>query len=230
MNRRTHHLALALSLSLGLLCASPVSHAQSVLKLNAFNANSVQNFSPEALFSFALLGISVKPLGNTQQALASFVMPITETVYNKSKYTGLGTAPVAGGSIGSALSIERNAGLGSANPRITLANFRINYHTKQVLADATIAGQGTVARLPIYTFNVERPMAQEPNEYGLLSLDENLNNLRMTPEGINLFVNGLKLPPFVGWIMGAMQFGNLSQTVLLLPRLTPVLDAPYAAL
>ncbi len=226
MRHRLH--AITLATCLGLSVASPCQ-ADSVTKLNVFLANSAQNFSFEALVSFAVLGIKVKPLGNTQQVLTTFVMPITETIYGPSKFTALGTAPYAGGSIGSGLWIERNAGLGNGNPRITLANFRTDYHTKQVLADATIAGQKTVQRMPIYTFNVARPMAQEPNELGMPSLDEELNQLRMTPEGIALFVRGLNLPPFIGTIMRSMQFGTLNQSVILLPRLPPANDAPYVA-
>ncbi len=223
--RRSSFAALGLAAAL----SAPAAWADSVTKLNVFLASSVQTFSPIAQFSFALLGIKVLPLGNTSETLGVFTMPITETTYGPSKFKGLGTSPIAGGSIGSALSIQRTVQNGKTAPRITLANFRIDYHTKQVLADATIAGQATVPRMPIYTFNVGRPMAQELNESGMLSLDEKLDTLKMTSEGIALFVNGLNLPSFVTPIMKAMQFGTLAQTVILLPRLPPAPDAPYVA-
>lgn len=222
--------SLLAALGLAAALSAPAAWADSVTKLNVFLATSVQTFSAEALVSFKLLGIKVKPLGNTSEALGVFAMPITETTYGPSKFKGLGTAPKAGGSIGSALSIERTVLTGEPAPRITLANFRIDYHTKQVFADATIAGQPTVPRMPIYTFNVARPMAQELNEAGMLSLDEKLDKLKMTPEAIALFITGLDLPDFVETIMQAMQYGTLVQTVILLPRLpAPVSDAPYVA-
>jgi hypothetical protein len=205
------------------------AHADSVTKLNGFLANSIQTFSPEALVAYGLLGISVQPLGNTTELLGTFTMPITETIYGPSKYVGLGTAPYAGGSIGSALAIERKVLTGAANPRITLANFRIDYHAKLVTADATIAGQATASQLPIYTFNVARPMAQELNEVGMLSLDEKLDNLKMTPQAVSLFMSGLKLPTFARPVMQILDFGSLVQTVVLLPRTSPISDAPYVA-
>jgi hypothetical protein len=217
------------ALCLTALSFTSVAHADSVTKLNGFQANSVQTFSPEALASFALLGVSVQPLGNTTELLGTFTMPITETIYGASKYVGLGAAPYAGGSIGSALSIERKVLTATSNPRLTLANFRINYHTRQVLADATIAGQATTSQMPIYTFNVARPMAQEINEAGMLSLDEKLDNLKMTPEAVKLFMAGLKLPTFARPVMQMLDYGSLVQTVILLPRPSPVLDAPYVA-
>lgn len=220
----------AACMGLAAALSAPCARADSITKLNGFLANSVQTFSPEASLSFALMGIKFKPLGNTSSALGSFIMPITETTYGASKYKWLGTSPIAGGSIGAALSIERTVLTGAANPRLTLANFRTDYHTKMVYADATIAGQKTVAKVPIYTFNVARPMAQEVNEEGLLSLDEKLDQLKLTPEGMDLFVNGLKLPTWVRPIMQAMKYGTLVQTVVLLPRLTPVPDSPYVPL
>lgn len=205
------------------------AHADSVTKLNMFMANSAQTFSPAALVSYRLMGISVKPLGNSSELFGTFIMPITETVYGKSAYQGLGTAPYAGGSIGSALSIERKLLTSSTTHRITLANFRINYHTRQVLADATIAGESTIGQMPIYTFNVARPMAQELNEIGMLSLDEKLDKLKMTPQGLDLFMRGLKLPAYTKAVLQVMDFGTLTQSVLLFPRLTPVTDAPFIA-
>ena len=217
------------SFCLTALAFTPSAHADSVTKLNMFLANSAQTFSPAALVAYALMGISVKPLGNSTELLGTFIMPITETVYGKSAYQGLGTAPYAGGSIGSALSIERKMITSTTTPRITLANFRINYHTRQVLADATIAGESTISRMPIYTFNVARPMAQELNEVGMLSLDEKLDKLKLTPQGLDLFMSGLKLPAYTKVVMQTIDFGTLVQTVVLLPRLTPVTDAPFVA-
>ncbi len=218
-----------------MLTQSPLAKADSVMLLNGLQANSVQTFSAGAATAFALSNIKITPKGNATQPeigqlkVPIMIMPITSTTYAKSKYVGLPTAAVAGEAKGSALEFERDNLLGRTYG-LTLANFRTDYHARTVSADVTVRGEATVGQVPIYRFEVQRAMAQEPDANGLmLGFNERLGELKLTPEAADLFIRGLNLLPITRKLLLNLDYGTLYQSVILLPRLPAAINKPYVA-
>lgn len=211
-----------------LACAFGATHANAQLRLpvNTLTADSVQTFSQDALGAFDLKGVSITAKGNTRASDASYRMPITELYLGPSKYTGVAGAIYKGGAVGSALLISRASEVTGQRIGLTLANFRINYHSKQVVADVTPLGGKTTPEQAIYNFKVVRPIVQEPNAQGKLALEEVLGDLRFTPETIRALVNALELDEIDEAVISDLDNGKLVQKIDLTPRAaTPA--APY---
>lgn len=202
------------------------AHAQTRLSINGLVADSVQTFSADALDAFSLKEVSVTARGNTAGAAGSFRMPITEIYLGASKYTGIGGGVVKGGSIGSALEITRISEESGRRIGLTLANFRIDYHRKLVLADVTPWGGKTVPEQAVYTYKVRRAMATEPDASGKLVLDERLVGLRLTPSMIERFTQALELDEISVAVIESTDFGELRQKIDIALR-TPVSATPY---
>ena len=123
------------------------------LPTESLQANSVQAFSEKALTQNKLLGIEVTPLGNATATATTgaYNLPVTSISVNSSLKVTSGAA------VGSALEISRlNDDLVKVG--ITLANFKINFETHQVLADVTPFGGVTVPQQAVYTFNEATPL------------------------------------------------------------------------
>ena len=202
------------------------AHAQLTVPVNTLTADSVQEFTDTARTSFALFGIQVTGKGNTREVEGTYVMPITSITLGKSKYVGTPDATVKGSSTGSALDIHRTDK--GVLRRITLANFTVDYHRKLVLADVTPLGQSVIPQTPVYHFTVKRPLDLNINAQGLIQLDEQLVNLRLTDSMIQTMSSALNLPSFAGAVMKATDYGTLAQTILVKWRTaTPM--TPYVA-
>lgn len=202
------------------------AHAQLTVPVNTLTADSVQEFTEMAQDSFDLLGIQVTAKGNTRKLDGTYRMPITSITLGKSKYVGTPDAAVKGSSTGSALEIAR---LDRGTRRnVTLANFTVDYHRKLVLADVTPLGQSVIPQTPVYHFTVKRPLDLNINAQGLIQLDEQLVNLRLTDSMIQTMSSALNLPSFAGAVMKATDYGTLAQTILVKWRTaTPM--TPYVA-
>jgi hypothetical protein len=191
---------------------------------NSLVANSVQAFSQEALDAFDVASVTVTPLGNATAGAAAgaFVMPITSIT------VGSGLKITNGEAKGSALEIARlyrGAKLG-----IVLANFSINYTTKQVLADTTTLGGSTVKQAPVYNFNVATPLAIKYKFPMNITGHEVLDQLTLTPEMSNAMAAGLGLSTGLRAAMDSIAtFGSLTQDVSVKMRPKAVSAKAYVA-
>ena len=229
MNTRLHSL---MRWTTAVVCAfgATTASAQLRISLNGVSGDSVQIFSEDALGAFDLKGVTVAAKGNTVQTNgSSYRMPITEIYLGPSKYTGLAGGIFKGGAIGSALLIARTSEVSGKRIGLTLANFRIDYHRKQVLADVTPVGGKTTAGQAIYNFKVLRPMVQEPNAQGKLALEEVLGNLIFTPETLASLTAALELDELATFVISELDNGKLVQKIDLTLR-APVPTAPYVPL
>lgn len=193
------------------------------LPVNALVADSVQTFSQEALDNFDIFTIAVSPLGNTTQSAtnpAQYSLPIT------SVSVGWDLKVQKGGASGSALNIVRTFRSGR-QASIVLANFNIDYGTKQVYADATPKGGVTTKQLAVYNFNVLTPLAIKYVFPFSITMHEELNTLKFTPAAVDAIMAGLELNAVVRPVVEAQDNGTLTQDIALKFRAKAVSATPY---
>lgn len=213
-----------LALAAALTAAPLAAHAGLSLTIptNALQADAVQGFSKAALASFRAVDIEVKPLGNATPvgtAGDAYNLPITSITLELIKIAG-------GASVGSALEFTRYDDFDEFH-RLTLANFAINFNTKQVLADATIAGQATKPKTPIYNFNEQTSLGLKYQFPLSITGHQVLDKLFLTPEAKQVFTEGLSLPPFTKPILDSTDFGTITIDVAVKFRSKPVSTRPY---
>lgn len=195
---------------------------------NALVADSFQTFSQEATDGFDLTGVVITPLGNAQAVAntpGSFRLPITSIT------VGSGLKIAGGQASGSALEIARTAPprtpLAGQKVGLVLANFSINYETKQVLADTTTLGGETVKQQPTFNFNVATPLGIKYRFPLTITGNEVLDQLTLTPEARQTQINALQLRAFeVGALDSIPSFGTLQQKIEVKFR-KAVSTAPY---
>ena len=186
-------------------------------------ANSVQAFAQEAQDAFAAGGVTVTPLGNATAVAGvdgAYSFPITSiTISNSFKIS-------SGSASGSALQITRvDRSLGTVG--VTLANFSIDYDTKQVLADTTPLHGTTVKQQPLYNFHTATPLGIKYQFPLSITGHEVLDQLTLTPEAHASFVSGLALPSYlVAALDSITSFGTLTQDIVVKAR-KAVSTKPY---
>lgn len=203
------------------------AQAQTRVSINGLVADSVQVFSQDAMDAYSLKSVTVSARGNTAGSGDTFRMPITEIYLGNSKYTGIGGGIVKGGAVGSALDISCLSEITGRRIGLTLANFRIDYHRKLVMADVTPHGSQTIANQAVYTYKVRRAMAIEADASGKLVLDERLVGLRLTPTMITQMTQALELDEVSVAVIESIEFGELKQKIDIAFR-SPVSATPYA--
>lgn len=216
------HIAIA-AMCLGIAMGA---QAKTRVSINGLVADSVQVFSQDAMDAFAIKSVTVSARGNTAGGGDTFRMPITEIYLGPSKYTGIGGGIFKGGSIGAALEMTRVSTRSGKLIGTTLANFRIDYHRKLVLADVTPIGGATLPEQPVYTYTVRRAMAIEPDASGKLTLEESLTGLRLTSSMVQHFKQVLELDKISTVIIESIEFGELKQKIDIAYR-SPVSATPY---
>lgn len=175
------------------------------LPTESLQANSVQAFSEKALKQNKLLGIEVTPLGNATatSTAGAYNLPVTSISVNSSLKVTSGSA------VGSALEISRlNDDLVKVG--ITLANFKINFETHQVLADVTPFGGVTTAQQAVYTFNEATPLNLKYKFPLTITGTQLLDKLFLTPEGIAALTSALELPEFAPDLLVKTDFGTIA--------------------
>lgn len=195
---------------------------------NALVADSVQKFSEVAMDAFSVAGVEVIPLGNATAVPGTedaFKLPITTITISGFKIAG-------GDAKGSALEISRTAprGTPSAGKKVgvTLANFTINYVTKQVLADITPLGGTTDRQAPLYNFNVATPLGLKYKFPLTVTGREVLDQLTLTQQTREAFITKLELRAFeIGALDTVDTFGTLTQEIFLKFRPVPVSNKLY---
>ena len=175
------------------------------LPTESLQANSVQAFSEKALTQNKLLGIEVTPLGNATATATTgaYNLPVTSISVNSSLKVTSGAA------VGSALEISRlNDDLVKVG--ITLANFKINFETHQVLADVTPFGGVTVPQQAVYTFNEATPLNLKYKFPLTITGTQLLDKLFLTPAGIAALTSALELPEFAPDLLVKTDFGTIN--------------------
>ncbi|MCH8181486.1 MAG: hypothetical protein IIA02_17165 [Proteobacteria bacterium] len=230
MTRTFAHRAIrsfALGSAFAAIAAAPMSaHALGLalsLPTNAIQADAIQAFSPDAQGANELVGITIEPRGNAT------AVPGTPGAYNLPVTSiSLQLTGVAGGaSTGSALEFNRINEDTGLPKRVTLANFRIDFTTRQVLADATQSGKGTVANTPIFNFHEKTPLGLKYRFPLGLGGQQVLDQLFLTPEAKKVFMEGLELPDFTEEVLSVLDFGTITVNVVAMPRTRPVSSRPY---
>lgn len=213
------------------ISASALSSAQAAgltIGFQGTQSNSVQTFSDITMKAFKALKVTVSAKGNATvsgTAGNAFSFPVTKIV--------VGTKPIimSGSAVGSALSIERPDYDENDNDvvrGVTLANFTINYETKQVLADTTAKGGKTTPQMPLYNFTVATPLALKYRFPLTVTGHEVLNDLRLTPEAKAAMTGALNLPEFAIPSLNE-DFGTLTQDINTNARKPAVSTTPYVA-
>lgn len=174
------------------------------LPTESLQANSTQNFSQDALDQFDLFAIGVTALGNATATATpgSFNLPVTSISVNSSLKVSSGSA------VGSALEIARTYRGNKVG--VTIANFKINFETHQVLADVTPIGGTTVPQMAVYTFNEATPLGLKYKFPLSISGTQLLDKLFLTPDGITIIAKALALPAFAPALMATTDFGNIA--------------------
>ncbi|MDE2594439.1 MAG: hypothetical protein KGL57_09385 [Burkholderiales bacterium] len=203
------------------LAASAASASALTLPTDALQANSVQAFSQDALDQFDAFAITVTPLGNATatSTAGAFNLPVTSITVNSSLKVTAGTAT------GSALEIART--LRGAKVGVTIANFKLNFETNQVLADVTPIGGVTIPQMAVYNFNVATPLGLKYKFPLSITGHEVLDQLFLTPDGITAIAKALVLPSFAPALMKQTDFGTITIDVGLGLRLPPVSTTSY---
>ncbi|MGE5453035.1 MAG: hypothetical protein ACM3VZ_14465 [Acidobacteriota bacterium] len=191
------------------------------LPTEALQANSVQAFSQAALDQFDIFTITVTPLGNATPTATTgaYNLPVTSISVNSSLKVTAGTAT------GSALEIARM--YRGAKVGVTIANFKLNFETNQVLADVTPIGGTTIPQMAVYNFNVATPLGLKYKFPLSITGHEVLDQLFLTPDGITTIATALALPKFAPELMRTTDFGTITIDVGLGLRLPPVSTTPY---
>ncbi|MBI2731812.1 MAG: hypothetical protein HYX44_00380 [Aquabacterium sp.] len=214
----------SIAVATALVAAGASAHANLTIPANSLVANSVQAFSQESLDAFDVGGVVVTPLGNATavpNVAGAFSLPITSiTIDNSLKI-------VAGDAKGSALEISRvDRKLGKV--AVTLANFTLNYKTKQVLADATPLGGTTTKQMAVYNFNVATPLGIKYKFPLTITGHEVLDQLTLTPEMSAMQKSALALNVVLSAALDSITtFGTLTQDILVKLRDKPVSTTPY---
>ena len=192
------------------LTAAAASASALTIPTQSIQANSIQSFSEDALTQFALFDITVTPLGNATPANtdgSAFNLPVTSISISSSLKIASGAA------VGSALELARIYRGNKVG--VTLANFKINFETSQVLADVTPIGGTTVAQMPIYTFNVAQKLSLKYTFPLTVTGTEVLDKLFLTPEALPVIVKSLALPAFAEPLAKETDFGKITVDVKL---------------
>ncbi|TDP80748.1 hypothetical protein EV672_11184 [Aquabacterium commune] len=220
-----HHAIRAFALGAAIV-AAPMA-AQAALSLtvptNALQANAVQAFSQDALDSFDIVGITLKPLGNASvvpNLPGAYNLPVTNISLQLVKIAG-------GSSTGSALEFNRLDDDTGKRTRVTLANFSIDFNAKKILADATQQGQAVVKKTPIFDFHEQTPVGLKYQFPLSITGKQVLDKLFLTLEGKKVFKAGLELPDIADLVLDTTDFGTITIDVAVKLRSKPVSNRPY---
>lgn len=213
-------------LTLGMALAAVTAPSQAALSLTiptrALQANAVQAFSEIGLQAFEAVDIVVSPLGNATEVAGvrgAYNLPVTDIQLQLVKVSG-------GSASGSALEFIRLNDFDELK-RLTLSNFKINFNTRQVLADAHEAGGPTHLKAPIFDFRQQTALILRYRFPLSITAHQVLDQLKLTPEAKAIFIRGLELPVFARPILDSVEFGTITVDVAVQPRARPISAKPH---
>lgn len=215
------------SISIAAAVALSAFSAQALtIPTNALQADSFQVFSKTALQSYALFGVSIKPLGNATPVAGTtdtFSLPVTSISIG---LTG-GIKIESGAAVGSALEIARIDPETGEKRGLTIANFFIDFKKNQVLADTTVIGSGTTqAKAPVYNFVKTQELAMKYKFPLSISLKEQLGDLRLVDVFGTADALGID-PDLADAVIPGIDFGVINIDVGMAFRSKPVSTKPY---
>lgn len=215
----------SIAIAAAVMSAGGAAHALTI-PFQGTQSNSVQAFSADARGGFRALDITVEAKGNAV-ALPSdpanpsqaYSFPVTKIVIGSRLNIASGSA------VGSGLQITRYND-DDALVGFTLANFTINYETKQVLADTTPLAGTTSVQMPLYNFQVSEKLKLKYKFPLTITGHEVLNDLRLTEQAKAAFISSLELPVFAVPLLNN-DFGTLTQDISTKARRPAASTVPY---
>ncbi len=190
---------------------------------NALQADAVQAFSQEARDSFELVEIQVKPAGQasaTPGLTAAFTLPVTSITIDGLKVVG-------GKATGAALRFERFDYDTEQDRLVTLANFRIDFNSHVIHADAFKDDGSRLMDAPIFRFHEQTALGIKYQFPLSITAHQVLDKLFLTPQAQAIFNTGLGLPEVVQSALGIIDFGEIRIDVAVKLRSKPVSTKPY---
>ncbi|MDO9237614.1 MAG: hypothetical protein Q7U28_16470 [Aquabacterium sp.] len=211
----------SISIAAAMLAMGASASAQLTIPTNALVANSVQAFSELALDAYAADGVTITPLGNaTQTSPGVYNMPVTSLTVKVMQAKVL--SGIANGSALQFTRLYRGNTVG-----LTLSNFSLDYVNHQVLADVTPQGGTTTKKQAIYNFNTATPLGIKYKFPVTIYGHEVLDQLTLTPETVKSFATSLSLSKASQSVIKSLDFGTLTQDVVMALRSKPVSKTPY---
>lgn len=190
---------------------------------NALQADAVQAFSQEARDSFELVEIQVKPAGQasvTPGLIAAFTLPVTSITIDGLKVVG-------GKATGAALRFERFDYETGRDRLVTLANFRIDFNSHVIHADAFKDDGSRLTDAPIFRFNEQTALGIKYQFPLSITAHQVLDKLFLTPQAQAVFNTGLGLPEVVQSTLGIINFGEIRIDVAVKLRSKSISTKPY---
>ena len=190
---------------------------------NALQADAVQAFSSDALGAFELIEIAVKPAGQasvTPNTAGAFTLPVTSITIDGLKVVG-------GKATGAGLRFERRNLDTGVTQVVTLANFRIDFNTHVIHADAVAQGGAPKPDTPIFKFREQTALAIKYRFPLSISAHQTLDQLFLTPPARAVFIDGLQLDEIMSAPLEFIDFGEIRIAVDVKLRKKPVSTKPY---
>ena len=208
------------------LAASPLtSWAWPTLTIptNVLQADAIQAFSEESLGAFELVEIKIKPVGQSSAVsneVGAFALPVTSITIDGLKVIG-------GRANGAALRFERYDWETDRTETVTLGNFRIDFNSHIVHADAFFVDGRRSADVPIFKFREQTPLAIRYKFPLSITAHQVLDQLFLTLPAQQTFIEGLKLNEILAATLEVINFGEIRVNVGVKLRAKPVSTQPY---
>lgn len=215
--------SLVLPLALAATPLSALAWPTLTIPTTALQADAVQAFSGDALGAFELAEITIKPVGQasvTSGLAGAFTLPVTSITIDGLKVVG-------GKATGAGLRFERYNWENDSTQVVTLANFRIDFNTHVIHADAFPQGGTPKSDAPIFQFREQTALAIKYQFPLSISAHQTLDRLFLTPAARTIFTDGLQLDPVMSAPLEIIDFGEIRIAVDVKLRKKPVSSKPY---
>lgn len=214
---------LILPLSLAATPLAALAWPTLTIPTNALQADAVQAFSEDALGAFELAEVSVKPVGQasaTAGVTGAFTLPVTSITIDGLKVSG-------GKASGAGLRFERYDWETDTNEAVTLANFRIDFNSHVIHADAFLQNGTPRMGIPVFDFKEQTKLAIKYQFPLSISAHQVLDTLFLTLPARQAFTDGLKLDIVMAAPLEVIDFGEIRIAVDVRLRKRPVSTRPY---
>jgi PEP-CTERM motif len=205
------------------LAGMVVAGSAQALTLNTagVKANALLTLNSNAASTLSANGISLRALGNaTSAGTNAFNLPITSADISVGLFK---LTPQGGDAVGSALQLAK----GSRSA--TMANFDVVYGSGT--GAGTISGDviinGKTQKMQLFTFKEQTPLSVKLSGLSL-TLNQNLNNLKLTSSASSTFASALNLSASAASTLAALDYGTLKMDISSTKR-TPVSTKAFTA-
>lgn len=215
--------SLALPLALAATPLTALAWPTLTIPTNALQADAVQAFSVDALGAFELAEVGVTPVGQasvTAGLTGAFTLPVTSITIDGLKVIG-------GKATGAGLRFVRLNEETNVTEAVTLANFRIDFNTHFIHADAFPHNGPARLDAPIFRFREQTALAIKYQFPLSIRAHQTLDQLFLTPPAREVFTDGLQLDIVRAAPLEIIDFGEISIAVDVKLRKKPVSSKPY---